>query len=106
LQQVRRPRSRVATFEFRSLEIESRMIPTMTARGVARSRRMRRGSESVGTDSRVLRLGWAVNAPLDASGANFFLWFGSARAAAVRCVSDAREKNYFRVRTSAEQKLR
>jgi hypothetical protein len=44
----------------------------VTSRGAARDRETRRRRESVGTDSRVLRLETPVGASLEASGANFF----------------------------------
>jgi hypothetical protein len=47
-------------------------LRAVTSRGAARDRETRRRRESVGTDSRVLRLETPVGASLEASGANFF----------------------------------
>jgi hypothetical protein len=51
---------------------ERENLRAVTPRGVARGRETRRRRESVGTDSRVLRLETPVGAPVEASGAKFF----------------------------------
>jgi len=53
-------------------ETKVRIFRAGTSRGSARGRETRRQRESVGTDSRVLRLGTAVYTPVEGSGANFF----------------------------------
>jgi len=57
-----------ARFPLRT-ETEVKMSLAATPRSVARGRGTRRRRESVGTDSRVLCLGEAVNMPAEASGA-------------------------------------
>jgi hypothetical protein len=54
-------------------------------RGAARGRRTRRRSESVGTDSRVLRPAEAADTPADASGAKYFSHCEIADVGGNRC---------------------
>ena len=53
-------------------ETKARIFRAVASRGTARGRETRRRCESVGTDSRVLRLETPVRAVVERSGANFF----------------------------------